>query len=319
DRIHRHAAHRRAHAAPAHPSGLADGFEVVLFVADFADGGAAVDMYLADFTGAQAQLCIGAFARQQLYRGSRGTRQLRALAGQHFDAVDRCAHRHVAQRQRIADLDRRLRAIEDFLTHGHALGCDDVTALAVGVTQQRQAGAAVRIIFQALHLGGNAVLVAQEIDDAIVMLVPAALMARGDMAAVVAPGTLALFLDQRRNRLALMQVGVDDLDQRAPAGGRRFDFDERHLLDLPCSEADFLARFEAYVGLFPMPAPADEAAETFFLALHVSDLDALHLDLEEQLHRGLDFGFGGILRDAEDHLLILVGDVGAFFRHDRCE
>src|SRR6185436_15590018 len=49
DRIHRHTAHRRTHAAPAHPSGLADGFEVVLFVADFADGGAAVDMYLADF------------------------------------------------------------------------------------------------------------------------------------------------------------------------------------------------------------------------------------------------------------------------------
>src|SRR5882724_3052771 len=255
DRIHRHAAHCRAYSAPAHASGLADGLEVVLFVADFPDGGAAVDVHLADLAGTQAQLRIGAFARQQLHRGPRGTRQLRAFAGQHFDAVDRGAHRHIAQRQRIDDL----------LSHRHALGRDDVTALAVGVTQQRKIGAAVRVVFEALDPGGNAVLVAHEIDDAIVMLVPPALMARGDVAAVVAAGSLALFLDQSGNRLALVQVAVDDLDQRAPAGGCRFDFDERHLLGLPCCEVDLLARLQADISLLPVPAASDEAAETLFL------------------------------------------------------
>src|SRR5258708_9292306 len=228
DRVHRHAAHGRAHSAPAHAPGLADGLEVVLFVADFADGGGAGDMHLAVVAGTQAQLRIGALARQQLHRSPRGSRQLRAFAGQHFDAVDGGAHRHIAQRQRIADLDRRRRPVDDLLPDRHALGRDDVTALAVGVTQERQTGAAVRVVFQALYPGGNAVLVTHEIDDTIVMLVPPALMARGDVAAVVAAGTLALFLDQRGNRLALVQVGVDNLDQRAPAGGCWFDFDKRH-------------------------------------------------------------------------------------------
>src|SRR6266404_3741485 len=319
DRIHRHAAHCRAYSAPAHASGLADGLEVVLFVADFPAGGAAVDVHLADLAGTQAQLRIGAFARQQLHRGPRGTRQLRAFAGQHFDAVDRGAHRHIAQRQRIADLDRRLRPVDDLQSHRHALGRDDVTALAVGVTQQRKIGAAVRVVFEALDPGGNAVLVAHEIDDAIVMLVPPALMARGDVAAVVAAGSLALFLDQSSNRLALVQVGVDDLDQRAPAGGCRFDFDERHLLGLPCCEVDLLPRLQADISLLPVPAATDKAAETLFLALHVGDLDAFHLHLEQQLHRSLDLGLGGIRRDTEDHLLILVRDVGALFRYHRRE
>ena len=46
-------------------AGLADLAQVVLFVADFADGGAAVDVHLADLARAQAQLRVRAFARQQ--------------------------------------------------------------------------------------------------------------------------------------------------------------------------------------------------------------------------------------------------------------
>src|SRR5262245_35895159 len=42
DRVLRHAAHRGAHAAPAHAPGLADGLERMLLVAHLADGGAAV-------------------------------------------------------------------------------------------------------------------------------------------------------------------------------------------------------------------------------------------------------------------------------------
>src|SRR5262245_58688414 len=52
DGVHRHAAHRRAHAAPAHPAGLADRFQRVLLVADLADRGAAVHVHLADLAGA---------------------------------------------------------------------------------------------------------------------------------------------------------------------------------------------------------------------------------------------------------------------------
>ena len=88
----------------------------------------------------------------------------------------------------------------------HALGRDDVTALAVGVAQQRDVRAAVRIVFETLDLGRDAVLVALEVDHAIVLLVTAALMAHGDVAVVVAAGVLGLALDQRVVRPALVQI-----------------------------------------------------------------------------------------------------------------
>src|SRR5450759_1088887 len=89
DRVHHFAAHRRPDTAPAIGAGLADGTQVVLFIADFADGGAAVDMHPADFAGPQAQLRVRAFAREQLHARTRRTRDLRAFARLHFDAVDR--------------------------------------------------------------------------------------------------------------------------------------------------------------------------------------------------------------------------------------
>src|SRR5450755_3023735 len=49
DRVHRDAAHGRADAAPALCAGLADRTQAVLFVAHRADGGATVDVNLANF------------------------------------------------------------------------------------------------------------------------------------------------------------------------------------------------------------------------------------------------------------------------------
>ncbi len=98
------------------------------------------------------------------------------------------------------------------------LGRNDVTALAIRVAQQSQIGAAVGVVFQALDLGRDTVLGALEIDDAVMLLVAAALMAHGDMAVVVATGALRLRFEQGRVRLALVQIGIDDLDQRR--GGR---------------------------------------------------------------------------------------------------
>jgi hypothetical protein len=48
DRVHDHAADGRADALPALGAGLAELAEVVLAVADFTDGGAAVDVHAAD-------------------------------------------------------------------------------------------------------------------------------------------------------------------------------------------------------------------------------------------------------------------------------
>src|SRR5436190_267632 len=83
------AAHGRADAAPTVRARLADLAEVVLLVADFADRRAAVHVHAADLARAHAQLCVLALAREQLDTRARGARDLRALAGQHLDAVHR--------------------------------------------------------------------------------------------------------------------------------------------------------------------------------------------------------------------------------------
>ena len=83
---------------------------------------------------------------------------------------------------------------------------DDVAALAVGVAHQRDVGGAVRVVLDALDLGRDAVLVAHEVDHAVVVLVTTALVTDRDVAVVVAARVLQLRLEQRRFRLALVQV-----------------------------------------------------------------------------------------------------------------
>jgi hypothetical protein len=88
--------------------------------------------------------------------------------------------------------------------------------------------AAVRIVLQALDLGRDTVLVALEVDDPVMLLVPAAVMARGDVAVVVAAGLARLCVEQRVDRAPLVQTGRDDLDVAAPAGGGGFELYECH-------------------------------------------------------------------------------------------
>src|SRR5437867_61764 len=136
-------------------------------------------------------------------------------------------------------------------------------------------GAAVRVVLQPLDLGHDAVLVAAEIDDAVVMLVASTLVTHGDVAVVVAPRAALLALGQLVDRTAFVQVRVDDLDQRAPAWRRGFDFDEWHLTLR--REVDFLAWLKAYVSLFPIAPAAAELPKALRLTLDVGDLHALDL------------------------------------------
>jgi hypothetical protein len=210
DRIHHDAADGRADAQPALGAGLAVLLEAVFAVADFTDRGAAVRRHLAHFAGAKAQRGVTLLAGDQLRRGPGRTRDLRLLAGLHLDAMHRGADRDVAQRQRVADLDRRVAARHQLVADGDALGSDDVAALAVGIAQQRDVRGAVGIVFDALDTAGDAFLVALEIDDAVVLLVPATLVANRDPAVVVATTRAGLRFDQCCVRRTLVQVGVDD-------------------------------------------------------------------------------------------------------------
>src|SRR5450631_3875783 len=145
DRVHRLAAHRRADAAPAIGAGLPDHAQVVLLVAHFTDGRAAVHVHAADLARAHAKLRVVALTREKLHASAGRARDLRALARQHLDTVHRGADRDVAKRQRVPGLDGRFRARLDLLPDRDALGRDHVAALAIGVHDERDVGAAVGV------------------------------------------------------------------------------------------------------------------------------------------------------------------------------
>src|SRR5437899_548613 len=323
DRIHRDTAHCRPHPAPADASGLADRFQAVLLVADLADRGAAVDVHLTDLTRTQPQLRVAALSRKQLNRGAGGARKLCAPAGLHLDAVNRGADRDVPQRQGITRFDRRLHPGHELSAGSHTLGRNDVAALAVGIAKQGDVRAPVRVVFEPLYVRRDAVLVAAKIDDAVILLVPAALVAHCDVTIDIAAGLLRLLLDQGLIRPALVQIRIYELDELPPAGRGGFDFDERHGLLLGL-KGDFLLlavrpRHQRHIRLLPAAAAPLETSEALVLAPDVQDLHFLDLDLEHQLHGRLDLWLGRISQHAEYVLVVLFPDEGALLRHERGE
>src|SRR6201992_394039 len=70
DRVHGHAANRRALALPAVTAGLAELDVALLGVANLTDGRAALDGHPADFTGRHAERRVRAFLGQQLDPGA---------------------------------------------------------------------------------------------------------------------------------------------------------------------------------------------------------------------------------------------------------
>src|SRR5690606_36210376 len=232
DRVHRRTADGRLDAAPALGTGLAQLLEVVLDVAHFTDGGAALGRHLAHLARTQADQRVDAFAGDQLHTGAGGTGDLGALARLHLDAVHRGADQDVAQRQRVAGLDRRVIARDHLVAGLEALRRNDVAALAVHVAQQRDVRGAVGVVLDPLHARRDAFLVALEVDDAVVLLVATAHVPGGDAAVVVAAAGVALLFNQRRVRRTLVQLGRDHADRGTAAGGSGLEFHQWHGITL---------------------------------------------------------------------------------------
>ena len=83
---------------------------------------------------------------------------------------------------------------------------------------------AIGVVLDGGNLGGHAVLVALEVNDAVALLVTAAAMARRLLAVVVAPTRLGLGREQRLLRPRLGDVGEvgDGLEPSTGAGGLAF-------------------------------------------------------------------------------------------------
>jgi hypothetical protein len=88
---------------------------------------------------------------------------------------------------------------------------DDVTALAIGVAEQERCWRCGSDRTQGAQPWPDTVLVALEIDQTIMLLVPATLVTRRDTAVVVPAGVLRLAFDQTGERLALVQIWLTTL------------------------------------------------------------------------------------------------------------
>jgi len=200
----------------------------VVVVGNRADRRAAFNADAADFTGTQTHLSILAFTGDQLSVGTSSTSKLSALTREEFDAANRRTNRNIAERQAVANLDLSFGTVHQLVASLQALRGDDVAAFAVSEQHESDMSGTVRIVFETLDAGGNAVLVTNEVDDTISTLVAATLMTSGDVTVVVTAVNAVLLFGQSSERLALMEFRVNDLDHVATSSGRRLHADESH-------------------------------------------------------------------------------------------
>src|SRR5919201_977462 len=219
DRVHGHPAGGRALALPADAAGLAPADQLLLGVADLADGGAAGGLHLADLARRHPQGRQRALLGEQLDARPGGAAELGAAARPQLHVVDDGADRDVLEGQGVAGLDVGALAGLHRVAHPQAGGRDDVALLAVGVVEQRDVGGAVGVVLDRGHAGGHAVLVAAEVDDPVALLVAPTLVAGGDAAVDVAAALARAGREQRLLRGRLGDLG--EVGHRAAPPSRR--------------------------------------------------------------------------------------------------
>src|SRR5690606_3764167 len=230
--------------------------------------------------------------------------------------MHRAAHRNIAQRQRIARLDRRIAARLNLIASFHALRRNHVTAFAVCVQHQRDKRRAVGIVLQALDGAHDAIFVTLEIDQSIMLTTTATHVTSGDATIVVAAARLVLIYKQRLERVTLVQIWIDYAYDKTAAGRSRFTFYDCHfnrlrLFRYRC-KVDVMTLLQAYICF--LPARLSDSAElvALDLAFDVECLHAQHLYAEQLLYRLLHFQLCCARQHFEHYLIVRFGTVGSF-------
>src|SRR5712692_4857708 len=207
-RRHDHATHRGTPAHTALVTGASDLLVLVLDVPQLADRRAAPHLDDADATRGEPDLRVLAFLGHELRHAARRAHELRAATGLELHPVDRRAGRDVLERQAVAHARLGLGAGDDRVADLELVRREDVALLPVLVEQQGETGRAVRVVLDGSHNCGNSIFISLEVDDAVVALLAAAAVARGDAALRVAAGVAQLALGERTlGLLALSDLG----------------------------------------------------------------------------------------------------------------
>jgi len=229
DGVHADAAVVGAATEPARAPGLAERDVLVIDVRHLADGGAAVEVHLADLGGGQADLgVVAVFGHQR--RGDAGRAdQLAAATLVQLDVVDHRPEGDVPQAERVTGLDVGVAARHDLVAGLEAVGGQDVGLLAVCVVQQRDARGAVGVVLDGRDAGRHADLAALEVDQTVALLVATPAEAGGDAAVVVTAARAGLLLEQRALGGLLGQVAGDEHRVIAARRRRGLEAFDRHL------------------------------------------------------------------------------------------
>src|SRR5271168_3116218 len=210
--VHGHAAHRRLNTAPTRAASFAKVFILVIEIAHLANRRRAIHGKFPYFTRRQFDQRQVALFAEQLRRSACRSHYLSATPWIQFQVVHLRAGRNVPELHGISRKNVRAFAGGNRSAYFEPHGMQNVALLAVGIVQERQIRAAVRVVLDGRNRGGHAGLVATEIHFAILLLVAAAAMPNDDLALIVAAASALFRLQQiffRRllGDMALVQDG----------------------------------------------------------------------------------------------------------------
>src|SRR6185312_1130692 len=321
NRVHDDTTDGRADTLPAHAAGLAPVDVRLLCVADLADRRAAASIHVADLTGRQTKLRVRAVLGDETNGCSGRACHLGTPAWLQLDRVDDGTDRDVLERQVVARLDVGARTGLDDVTLLQLVWSDDVPLGAVHEVQERDARRAVRVVLDLGDLGVHAVLViATEVDDAVLALVATTDVTGRDASGVVAATGLRQRTKQRLLRGRARDLGKVCNRRTTATRGRGLVLTNSHCYSL-CSLADSRedvdrAGLERHDGALGVLALASAELGATSLALLVQGVDRGDLDAEDLLDRQLDLGLvragvhlEGVLA-LVDEAVALLGDDG---------
>ena len=158
----------------------------MLRIPDPADRRVAIDMHSTNLARRELHLGDIPFFRHQLCGCTGATHHLSATALFELDIVNESTERYLANRERVAEIDRDIFSGSDGITHLQPRGPEDVALLAVGIVEKADPGGTVRIVLDAHYFRRNFELVAPEIYLAIASTMPASTEAHSGTPTVIA-------------------------------------------------------------------------------------------------------------------------------------
>src|SRR5256714_526958 len=233
DGVHGHAPGVGTAALPPVPTRLAQRDQLGLGVAHGPDGGPAVGGDPPHLGRREPQGGEVALLGHQLDAHPRAPGDLAPGAGLQLDVVDDRTDRDITHGKSVTRADLGALPRLEHVAHVHPGRGQDVALLTVDVVEQADPGVAVGVVLDAGDLGRDPVLLAPEVDHAVLLLVAATHVAGGEPAVDVAAARAGLGLGERLLRLVRRDLGeVGDGLEPAPRA-RWLALAQRHLASAP--------------------------------------------------------------------------------------